>query len=63
MALRWTGTAMLEAKKTFRSLKAYKHLPVLRATLLHHQQTVLAEACRRRKPERGIDADRQQNAI
>jgi Transposase, Mutator family len=25
MALRWTGTAMLEAKKTFRRLKAYKH--------------------------------------
>ena len=43
MALRWTGTAMLEAKKTFRSLKAYKHLPVLRAALLRHQQAVLAD--------------------
>jgi transposase-like protein len=43
MALRWTGTAMLEAKKTFRSLKAYKHLPVLRAALLRHQLAVLAD--------------------
>jgi transposase-like protein len=43
MALRWTGTAMLEAKKTFHRLKAHKHLPVLRAALLRHQQAVLAE--------------------
>ena len=43
MAQRWTGTAMLEAKKTFRRLKAYKHLPVLRAALLRHQQAVLAD--------------------
>src|SRR5471030_1218914 len=43
MALRWTGTAMLEAKKTFRSLKAYKHLPVLRAALLRHQQALLGD--------------------
>ena len=34
---------MLEAKKTFRSLKAYKHLPVLRAALLRHKQAVLAD--------------------
>ena len=34
MALRWTGAAMLEAKKGFRRLKAYKHLPILRAALL-----------------------------
>lgn len=43
MALRWTGAAMLEAKKTFRRLKAHKHLPVLRAALLRHQQAVLAD--------------------
>ena len=43
IALRWTGTAMLEAKKTFHRLKAHKHLPVLRAALLRHQQAVLAE--------------------
>ena len=30
---------MLEAN----SLKAYKHLPVLRAALLRHQQAVLAD--------------------
>ena len=33
MALRWTGTAMLEAKKTFRRLKAYRQLSMLRAAL------------------------------
>lgn len=40
MALRWTGTAMLEAKKSFRRLKAHKQLPVLRAALLRHQQAL-----------------------
>ena len=49
MALRWTGTAMLEAKKTFRRLKAYKQLPVLRAALLRHQQAVLADQAVARK--------------
>ena len=34
MALRWTGAAMLEAKKGFRRLKAYKQLPMLRAALI-----------------------------
>jgi putative transposase len=33
MALRWTAAGMLEAAKGFRRLKAYKHLPVLRAAL------------------------------
>ncbi len=36
MALRWTAAAMLEAKKGFRRLKAYKQLPVLRAALVAH---------------------------
>jgi putative transposase len=36
MALRWTAAAMLEAKKGFRRLKAYKQLPVLRAALAAH---------------------------
>ena len=31
MALRWTATGLLEAKKTFRRLKAYRQLPVLDA--------------------------------
>jgi hypothetical protein len=31
MALRWTATAMLEAEKSFRRLKAPKQLPILRA--------------------------------
>jgi transposase-like protein len=43
MALRWTGTAMLEAAKSFRRLKAHKQLPVLRAALLRHQQAVLGD--------------------
>ncbi len=43
MALRWTATAMLEAEKSFRRLKAHKQLPVLRAALLRHQQALLGE--------------------
>jgi len=39
MALRWTAAAMLEAKKGFRKLKAYKQLPALRAALVAHYQT------------------------
>jgi len=38
-----TGTAMLEAEKSFRRLKADKQLPVLRAALLRYQQTLLAD--------------------
>jgi putative transposase len=37
MALRWTADGMMEAAKGFRRLKAYKHLPVLRAALAAHQ--------------------------
>jgi putative transposase len=37
MALRWTATAMQEAAKGFRRLKAHKQLPVLRAALAAHQ--------------------------
>ena len=36
MALRWTAAGMMEAAKGFRRLKAYKHLPVLRAALAAH---------------------------
>lgn len=43
MAWRWTATAMLEAEKSFRRLKAHKQLPVLRAALLRHQQALLGE--------------------
>ena len=34
MALRWTAAAMLEAKKGFRRLKAYKQLPALKEVAL-----------------------------
>jgi len=37
MALRWTAAGMLEAAKGFRRLKAFKHLPALRAALAAHQ--------------------------
>jgi len=37
MALRWTAAGMMEAAKGFRRLKAYKHLPALRAALTAHQ--------------------------
>ena len=36
MALRWTAAGMMEAAKGFRRLKAYRHLPVLRAALVDH---------------------------
>jgi hypothetical protein len=38
----WTAMSMLEAKKGFRRLKPYKHLPVLKATCQNHRngQTV-----------------------
>ena len=52
MALRWTAAGMMEAAKGFRRLKAYKHLPVLRAALAAHQskyviQRVEHDAARR----------------
>ena len=33
MALRWTATGLREAQKTFRRLKAYRQLPILRNAL------------------------------
>jgi hypothetical protein len=36
-------TAMLEARKSFRRLKAHKQLPILRAALLLHQQALLGD--------------------
>lgn len=36
MALRWTAAGMMEATKGFRRLKAYKHLPILKAALTAH---------------------------
>ena len=42
MALRWTAAAMLEAKKGFRKLKAYKQLPALRIALKVHYEKALS---------------------
>jgi hypothetical protein len=36
MALRWAAAGMMEAAKGFRRLKAYRHLPDLRAALDVH---------------------------
>ena len=44
MALRWTAAGMMEAKKGFRRLMAYKQLPMLKAALLAHQAARLAPA-------------------
>src|SRR5262249_11726624 len=43
MALRWTAAGMMEAAKGFRRLKAYKHLPVLRAALAVHQSKYVTQ--------------------
>src|SRR5438445_234301 len=43
MALRWTAAGMMEAAKGFRRLKAYKHLPVLRAALAAHQSNYVSQ--------------------
>ncbi len=38
MALRWAAAAMQKATEGFRRLKAYKHLPALRAALAKQGQ-------------------------
>jgi len=52
MALRWTAAGMMEAKKGFRRIRAYKQLPQLRAALLAHQD----------RHEQNNDLDRQKKA-
>ena len=44
MALRWTVAGLLEAKKTFRRLKAYRQLPVLDAALREAVKKAKAKA-------------------
>ncbi len=44
MALRWTAAGLLEAKKTFRRLKAYRQLPILRRALQEHVRQQRAES-------------------
>ena len=43
MALRWTAAGMMEAARGFRRLKAYKHLPVLKAALAAHQSKYVTQ--------------------
>ncbi len=44
MALRWTAAGMLEAQKTFRRLKAYRQLPILRSALHDHMRKAQANS-------------------
>ncbi len=44
MALRWTASGMLEAQKTFRRLKAYRQLPILRKALEDHMRKARANS-------------------
>ena len=43
MALRWTAAGMMEAHKTFRRLKAYRQLPILRSALKDHMRKAQAD--------------------
>jgi putative transposase len=44
MALRWTAAGMMEAVKGLGRLKAYKHLPTLRAALAaHHAKHIITQ--------------------
>ena len=44
MALRWTVAGLLEAQKTFRRLKAYRQLPILRNALQEHLRKAQADS-------------------
>ena len=44
MALRWTTAGLLEAQKTFRRLKAYRQLPILRSALQDHMRKAHANS-------------------
>ncbi|WP_049757689.1 IS256-like element ISMama1 family transposase [Magnetococcus marinus] len=51
MRLRWTAAGMLEAKKGFQRLRAYRQLPHLKAKLEEHTQKVLAETSLQKQSE------------
>ena len=44
MALRWTATGLPEAQNTFRRLKTYRQLPILRSALQDHMRKVQADS-------------------
>ncbi len=44
MALRWTAAGLIEARKTFRRLKAYRQLPILRSALQDHMRKARANS-------------------
>jgi transposase-like protein len=44
MSLRWTAAGLLEAEKTFRRLKAYRQLPILRNALQEHLRKAQANS-------------------
>ena len=41
MVVRWCAAGMLEAKKQFRRVNGYLHLPALRAALDQHASTAI----------------------
>ena len=41
---RWTAAGLLEAQKTFRRLKAYRQLPILRNALQEHLRKAQADS-------------------
>jgi hypothetical protein len=43
MASRWTAAGVFEVAKGFRRLKAYKHLPAVRAALAVHQSKCVSK--------------------
>ncbi len=44
MALRWTAAGLMEAHKSFRRLKAYRQLPILRSALRDHMRKAQANS-------------------
>ena len=44
MALRWTAAGLIEAQKSFRRLKAYRQMPILRNALKDHMRKVQANS-------------------
>ena len=44
MALRWTAAETIEAQKSFRRLKAYRKLPILRSALQDHMRKAQANS-------------------
>ena len=62
MALRWTAAGLLEAQKTFRRLKAYRQLPILRNALQEHLRKAQADSAIERNHHEGSIASSTSDA-